>query len=279
VTVACWVRSWAGGPRTSPTGSPRAHRCSPDRIEFVAIDPSAAYAAAVRAALPGARLVVDHLHLVKLANDTVTKVRRRVSYDATGHRGRKTNPEWTNRRRLLTAREHLSDQRFAQMWDQCMDADESDQIIAAWIAKEQLRALLATAGGGNRSDIAHHKHRFHTWCAIVDISEVTTLAETIQTWWPEIEAFCRTRITNARTEGTNRLIKEVGRRACKGSGTPRTIDAEYGSTAPGNHAGTHCSKDNCPIRVEEPSKTSPPRSVPSSTDGTTGAKPSCGRRP
>ena len=116
---------------------------------------------------------------------------------------------------LLTAREHLSEQRCAQMWNQCMEADASGQIIAAWIAKEELRALLATARrGGNRSDIAHHKHRFHTWCATVDIPEVTTLAETIQTWWPEIEAFCRTRITNAGTEGTNRLIKDVGRRAC-----------------------------------------------------------------
>ena len=70
-----------------------------DTIEFVAIDPAAAYAAAVRTALPGAQLVVDHFHLVKLANDTVTKVRRRVTYEGTGHRGRKTNPEWTNRRR------------------------------------------------------------------------------------------------------------------------------------------------------------------------------------
>ena len=70
-----------------------------DTIEFVAIDPAAANAAAVRTALPGAQLVVDHFHLVKLANDTVTKVRRRVTYEGTGHRGRKTNPEWTNRRR------------------------------------------------------------------------------------------------------------------------------------------------------------------------------------
>ena len=59
---------------------------------------------------------------------------------------------------LLTAREHLSEQRCAQMWNQCMEADASGQIIAAWIAKEELRALLATARrGGNRSDIAHHK--------------------------------------------------------------------------------------------------------------------------
>jgi hypothetical protein len=121
-------------------------------------------------------------HLVKLANDTVTKVRRRVTWENRDRRGRKADPEWANRRRLLTARERLPYQRFARMWNECMDADESGQVIAAWIAKEELRGLLATAArGGNRADIAHHKYRFHAWCAQVDIPEVTTLAETIET--------------------------------------------------------------------------------------------------
>lgn len=39
--------------------------------------------------------------------------------------------------------------------------------------------------------------------------ETTRLAETISTWWPEIEAFLRLGITNARTEGSNR-VKRVG---------------------------------------------------------------------
>ena len=49
-------------------------------IEFVAIDPAAIYASAIRTPglLPNATLVVDHFHLVKLGNDAVTKVRRRV---------------------------------------------------------------------------------------------------------------------------------------------------------------------------------------------------------
>jgi len=46
-----------------------------EAIEFVAIDPAAVYAKAVRTEglLPNARLVVDHFHLVKLANDCVTQ--------------------------------------------------------------------------------------------------------------------------------------------------------------------------------------------------------------
>src|SRR5271170_6075306 len=45
-------------------------------VEFVAIDPAAVYAMAIRTPglLPNATTVVDHFHLVKLANDAVTKV-------------------------------------------------------------------------------------------------------------------------------------------------------------------------------------------------------------
>ncbi|MDJ0363181.1 transposase [Rhodococcus sp. H29-C3] len=44
-------------------------------IEYVAIDPAAAYAAAVRTKglLPNAILVVDHFHLIQLANPALTK--------------------------------------------------------------------------------------------------------------------------------------------------------------------------------------------------------------
>ena len=44
--------------------------------------------------------------------------------------------------------------------------------------------------------------------------ETTRLAQTVQTWWPAIEAFLRLRITNTRTEGTNRVIKQIKRTGC-----------------------------------------------------------------
>jgi hypothetical protein len=34
---------------------------------------------------------------------------------------------------------------------------------------------------------------------------------TIQTWWPHIERFLMTGVTNARTEGYNRVIKQLKR--------------------------------------------------------------------
>jgi transposase len=52
-----------------------------DAIEVVVIDPHAGYAAAVRAALPHARIAVDHFHLIMLANRAVTAVRQRITRD------------------------------------------------------------------------------------------------------------------------------------------------------------------------------------------------------
>jgi transposase len=46
-----------------------------DQVRFVAIDPCAVYRSAVERALPNAVIVVDHFHLVRLANQAVTKVR------------------------------------------------------------------------------------------------------------------------------------------------------------------------------------------------------------
>ena len=184
-------------------------------VEVVVIDPHAGYAAAVRAALPDARVAVDHFHLVMLGNRAVTAVRQRVTRDLLDRRGGKTDPTWANRRLLLRGRERLSPVALARMWNGCVDHDPTGQILTAWIAKEELRALCATAArGGHPGEIRDRLHAFYSWCADAQIPELTTLAETIETWWPAIEVFLTTGLTNARTEGTNRLIKQVKRAAC-----------------------------------------------------------------
>lgn len=184
-------------------------------VQVVVIDPHAGYAAAVRAALPDAAIAVDHFHLVMLANKAVTAVRQRVTRDLLGRRGRTSDPAWANRRLLLHGRERLSQPALARMWNGCVDHDPSGSILSAWIAKEELRALCATAArGGHPGEIRDRLHTFYRWCADAQIPELTTLAETIETWWPAIEVFLTTGLTNARTEGTNRLIKQVKRAAC-----------------------------------------------------------------
>jgi len=146
----------------------------------------------------------------------LTRVRRQVTWEQRDRRGRKVDPEWAHRRRLLTARQRLSDRRFTMMWNDIADADPTGHVHAAYIAKELLRDLLALAATGpSRSQISNGKYRFRAWCALfATVPEIVSLARTVDTWWPEIEAFLRLNITNARTEGSNRTIKQIKRVAC-----------------------------------------------------------------
>jgi len=102
----------------------------------------------------------------------------------------------------------------------------------------------------DRHTIAHRLHRFHETVLDADLPEATRLAQTVDAWWPQIQAFCETRITNAGTEGTNRMIKDAAA-SPSGFATWTTNAAEYGSTAPGNHAGRSVPRGRFPLNYEE----------------------------
>jgi transposase len=151
---------------------------------------------------------------VLLANQALTRVRQRVTRELLDRRGRAVDPVWANRRLLLRGGERLSARALRRMWNGCLDNDPTGQILTAWIAKEELRRLLHAAGrGGHRHEINARLYAFYTWCADANIPELTTLAETIETWWPAVLVFLQTEITNARTEGFNRQIKHIKRAA------------------------------------------------------------------
>lgn len=184
-------------------------------ITHVAIDLSGSYAAAVRAGLPQAVLVADRFHLVRLANDTVTACRQRVIRDTEGRRGRKVDPAWRLRRRLLTAHERMTGESFARMWNTLIDTGApGEEILSAWVVKEDLRALLALAGTQpDRETINRRLWAFYAHAAASTAPEVHRLATTIETWWPAVLAGLHTGYSNARSEGYNRLAKHVGRDA------------------------------------------------------------------
>lgn len=56
-------------------------------VRFVVIDMCTIFKSAIRDALPRARLVVDHFHLVQLANQALTEVRRAGSPSRSGADG------------------------------------------------------------------------------------------------------------------------------------------------------------------------------------------------
>lgn len=180
-------------------------------IAVVVIDPSAPYASGIRAALPDALIAVDHFHLVQLANQMVTDVRQRVTREQLGRRGRATDGPWAHRRMLLTAGDRLSPKQLARL-GRVLDADDpTEEIGAAWACKELLRLALQAH---DPWDIRDRMWRFFTACADADMPETSRLASTVDTWWPHILVFLKLRVTNARTEGFNRIIKQVKHVGC-----------------------------------------------------------------
>jgi transposase len=187
-----------------------------EQVRAVAIDMCTVFKAAIRQVLPHALLVVDHFHVVQLASRAVTEVRRRMTLTQRGRRGRASDPEWQMRNRLTRSAARMRGKHVDRLVDtlQALPTTIGAPILAAWNAKEDLLDLLATARTPpDREYVRRLLHRFYARCAACDLPELHRLATTIETWWPQIHAFLTTGITNAGSEGINRVIKTIGRDA------------------------------------------------------------------
>ena len=183
-------------------------------ITHISMDTSATSARAARLALPNAVVVVDRFHLVALANRAVTEYRRELAWARRGRRGRKTDPEWAQRNRLLRAAETLTDDELAKVHDAMRRADPSGGLEKCWQGKELLRSLLKLAGTNpDRSRIFNALTAFYLHCADSEIAQLRRLAWTVHAWQNSIIAGLRTGISNGRTEGYNRIVKDIDRTA------------------------------------------------------------------
>ena len=180
-------------------------------IRLATLDPAAGYRRALEDHLDNATLVVDHFHAIRLANQAIDDVRRRVQNETLGHRGRKTDPLYRARRVLLTGDERLTEDRFAWMASILEVGDPDGEVSAAWVAKELLRDVYSAL------DEAHARRRmiaFYTYCADADIPELARLARTVSRWSEEIFAYHRTgRASNGRVENTHMLAEKIRRNA------------------------------------------------------------------
>jgi transposase len=71
--------------------------------------------------------------------------------------------------------------------------------------------LACTATGGLRYDIAAALYRFYAFCAATSVPEIHDLAQTIETWQAPMILAITTGLSNARSEGYNRIVKHIGR--------------------------------------------------------------------
>jgi transposase len=178
------------------------------RVDVVAIDPSAAFRAALHPLVPNVRTSVDHFHLVKLANDAVTAVRRRCAWEYRDRRGRAVDPAWAHRLLLLRGADSLSVRGWAKLKYILAADDPSNEIGAARGIKEQLRLLLATT---TVTDARVARGVLAEYVAAADMAETTKLMRTLDRWWDPIEVFVSTRVTNAKSEAANLTCKNLKR--------------------------------------------------------------------
>jgi transposase len=112
-----------------------------DAIGWATLDLSGPWRLAFTTRLPDAVQVADPFHVVKLANQRLDEVRRRVQQDTFGHRGRKDDPLYRSRRLLTRADERLNDKGRSRLVGLLEAGDPNGEVRAAWHAKEVVPSI------------------------------------------------------------------------------------------------------------------------------------------
>lgn len=118
---------------------------------------------------------------------------------------------WTHRQLLLTGYEHLWTKQVARLQATLASEDATNEIGAAHAVKERLRLLLTES---DPPRIRACLFDFYKAAADSHMDETTRLARAIESWWPAILTALTEDVTNARTEGFNRIIKYTKRVGC-----------------------------------------------------------------
>jgi transposase len=183
----------------------------------VSIDPYDGYRQAIRAALPHARIVCDHFHLVRGANAALDAVRRERQRQAKARRPKGVRrsgqhaawrPElYRARHRLLKARERLSERerrRLAELF-------EREPILAeAWGLKESFRHIYRA---GDRAEAERRLDAFLSALDRAGLPAFDAFAKGIRLWQDELLAYFDEPTTNRYAEGVINKVKVIKRRA------------------------------------------------------------------
>jgi transposase len=183
-------------------------------VEVVCIDLYDPYRNAVRAKLPGAKIVADPFHVVRGAGEALDSVRRtRQRQLRAREQGRKTlgatwNPRlYRARHLLLRAKERLTEPQRARL----CELFAHDPVIAeAWWLKELLRSVYAAEG---RVEAAGRLDRFFAAVQRSGHQPFEAYVNGIEPWREEILAYFDQPASNGYAEGVINKVKVIKRRA------------------------------------------------------------------
>jgi transposase len=182
-------------------------RRSKAKVEAVAMDMSPAYREAVSKHLPGAVIVFDHFHVIKLFNGKLSDLRRQLYRRATADSDRHIlkGTRWL----LLKNPENLDPERNEQQ--RLEEALKLNQPLAtAYYLKEELRQFWS------QDDKEKAEAFLNDWIAraqATNIKVLKTFAKTLFSHREGMLAYYDYRISSGRLEGTNNKIKTMKRQA------------------------------------------------------------------
>ena len=176
-------------------------------IRAVAADMSPAYAAAIEVALTDAILVFDRFHLIKLFNEKLTALRRRLYREMTdrGERSALKGARWILLKRPENLNPESSEpQRLARAL-----ASNAD-LATAYFLKEELSEIW------EQDEYDEAEGMLKDWIAFaesLEIKEMRDFAKTLRRHALGILAYYDCEITTGPLEGINNKIKTMKRQA------------------------------------------------------------------
>lgn len=176
------------------------------KIRFVAIDLGQAYASWVRDKLPRAVIVYDHFHVIKLMNERINKIRRRIMAQMCEEEKKDLKGK---RWHFVINRENLSDKAKKEL-EHCKFL--YDDLATAHMLKESLRNIYRMAEDKTTAELA-----FERWYAMASesgVPELESMAKTIKQHYKGILAYWDSQgITSASMEGFNNKVGWLTRQA------------------------------------------------------------------
>ena len=174
------------------------------KIRFASCDMSKAYIGAIEAWCPNAVLVLDRFHIVKALNGAVDEVRKEQWRLAKG----KDKKALKGLRWLLFA--HSSNRTKSET--RCLNSlkKSNNRIYRAWVLKDEFEAFW------EYSYTQSAEAFMNGWITAVlrsRLGPMKSFAITLRKNATNILSFIKTRLTNAMSEGINRIIKIIKNRA------------------------------------------------------------------
>ncbi len=198
---------WMGEGRSRASLSRFFDQLSPaqaDKIQVVSMDMCAAYYEEVRARVPEAKICFDPFHVVKLANEACSEVRRTEARERKGtpHAAVLKGSRWT----LLRAPENLRDFEHVRLAEV---AKLNKRVYRGYLLKEELRALYSCS----KQTAARHLRDWLAWAGRSRLEPFKKLKRTLVRYAEGVVNAIVLGANNGRLEGLNTRVAVVRRRA------------------------------------------------------------------